>query len=117
MALVLNQEQSMLQQSARDFLGRRAPVRHLRSLRDAGGSKGFSREVWAEMSALGWPAMAIPEEYDGLGFGFTGLGIVLQETGRTLTPCPLLSSAMMAEAAKPWLPLPSMSTRITGQDR
>jgi len=89
----------MLQQSARDFLSRQAPVRHLRSLRDAGGSKGFSREVWAEMSALGWPAMAIPEEYDGLGFGFTGLGIVLQETGRTLTPCPLLSSAMMAAAA------------------
>ncbi len=89
----------MLQQSARDFLGRRAPVRHLRSLRDDGGNKGFSREVWAEMSALGWPAMAVPEEFDGLGFGFTGLGIVLQETGRTLTPCPLLSSAMMAVAA------------------
>ena len=89
----------MLQQSARDFLGRRAPVRHLRSLRDDGGNKGFSPEVWAEMSALGWPAMAVPEEYGGLGFGFTGLGIVLQETGRTLTPCPLLSSAMMAVAA------------------
>jgi len=89
----------MLQQSARDFLNRQAPVRHLRSLRDAGGNKGFSPEVWAEMSALGWPAMAVPEEFGGLGFGFTGLGIVLQETGRTLTPCPLLSSAMMAVAA------------------
>jgi acyl-CoA dehydrogenase len=98
-ALVLNTEQSMLQQSARDFLSRQAPVKHLRSLRDAGGNKGFSPEAWAEMSALGWPAMAIPEEYAGLGFGFTGLGIVLQETGRTLTPCPLLSSAMMAATA------------------
>jgi len=99
MALVLNPEQSMLQQSARDFLNRQAPVKHLRGLRDAGGNKGFSPEVWAEMSALGWPAVAVPEEYGGLGFGFTGLGIVLQETGRTLTPCPLLSSAMMAVAA------------------
>jgi acyl-CoA dehydrogenase len=99
MALVLNPEQSMLQQSARDFLSRQTPVKHLRSLRDAGGNKGFSPETWAEMSALGWPAMAIPEEYAGLGFGFTGLGIVLQETGRTLTPCPLLSSAMVAARA------------------
>jgi acyl-CoA dehydrogenase len=99
MSLVLNQEQSMLQQSARDFLSRQAPVKHLRSLRDAGGNRGFSPEVWAEMSALGWPAMAIAEEYAGLGFGFSGLGIVLQEAGRTLTPCPVLSSAMMATAA------------------
>jgi alkylation response protein AidB-like acyl-CoA dehydrogenase len=99
MALVLNPEQSMLQQSARDFLSRQTPVKHLRSLRDAGRNKGFSPDAWAEMSALGWPAMAIPEEYAGLGFGFTGLGIVLQETGRTLTPCPLLSSAMMVATA------------------
>ncbi len=51
------------------------------------------------MADMGWPAMAVPEAWGGLGFGYTGLGIVLQETGRTLTPSPLLSSAMMSVAA------------------
>ena len=36
MALVLNEEQVMLRDAARDFLSAQAPVEHLRKLRDAG---------------------------------------------------------------------------------
>ena len=36
MALVLTEEQTMLRDSARDFLQGRAPVSHLRELRDSG---------------------------------------------------------------------------------
>lgn len=98
MALVLNEEQTMLQESARDFLHSRAPVSHLRELRDSGSEEGFSRELWGEMADMGWPAMFIPETFGGLGFGYTGLGLVLQESGRTLTPSPLLASAMAVAA-------------------
>lgn len=99
MALVLNEEQTMLQESARSFLRSQAPVSHLRGLRDSGENQGFSRQLWGEMSAMGWPAIVIPESHGGLGFGYTGLGIVLQEMGRTLTPQPLLASSLMAVAA------------------
>jgi len=99
MALVLNEEQSMLQESARDFLQKKAPVSQLRALRDQGSETGFSKEVWQEMSAMGWPAIIIPEEFGGLGFGYTGMGVVLQETGRTLTASPLFSSGLMAASA------------------
>jgi len=99
MALVLNEEQSMLQQSARDFLQKTAPVSMLRAVRDQGREKAFSEDVWQEMTAMGWPAMIIPEEYGGLGFGYTGMGIVLQETGRTLTASPLFSSGLVAASA------------------
>jgi len=99
MALVLNEEQLMLQESARNFLHSQAPVSHLRALRDQASETGFSNEIWQQMAAMGWPAIAVPEAFGGLGFGYTGLGIVLQETGRTLTPSPLLSSAMMSSAA------------------
>ena len=99
MALVLTEEQTMLQESARDFLHSRAPASHLRDLRDRASETGFSPELWQEMSAMGWPAIVIPEAYGGLGFGYTGLGLVLQESGRTLTPSPLLASAMMVPAA------------------
>jgi len=98
MALVLNEEQMMLRESARDFLHSRAPVGHLRQLRDSGNKEGFCRDLWQEMVNMGWTAILVPEEHGGLGYGFTGLGIVLEETGRTLTPSPLLSSSLMAVA-------------------
>jgi acyl-CoA dehydrogenase len=99
MALVLNEEQTMLRDAARDFLGARAPVSHLRELRDHGGPDGFSRELWAEMAELGWSAILVPEDHGGLGYGYTGLGLVLEETGRTLTPSPLLGTALTAVTA------------------
>jgi len=99
MALVLSEEQTMLRDAARSFLGERAPVGHLRTLRDSGKPDGFSRELWAEMAGLGWAAILVPEAYGGLAYGYTGLGLVLEETGRTLTPSPLLGTALTAVAA------------------
>ncbi len=99
MALVLNEEQSMLQESAREFLQKKTPVSHVRTLRDQGSENGYSEAVWQEMSAMGWPAMIIPEIFGGLDFGYTGMGVVLQETGRSLTPSPLFSSGMVAASA------------------
>ena len=99
MSLVLNEEQLMLKDSARDFLNSRAPVGHLRSLRDSNNMEGFSRELWAEIAEMGWPAMLVPQQYGGLDYGYTGMGIVLKECGRTLTPGPLLCTALMGAAA------------------
>jgi alkylation response protein AidB-like acyl-CoA dehydrogenase len=99
MALVLNEEQHMLRDAARDFLAQRAPVSHLRHIRDSGNEIGFSRELWQEMVEMGWTAILVPEEHGGLGYGYTGLGMVLEETGRTLTPSPLLATALTGTSA------------------
>lgn len=99
MTLVLNEEQVMLRDSARSFLSERAGVSQLRALRDSGNEEGFSRDLWAEIVEMGWPAVLVPEDYGGLGYGFTGIGLILEECGRTLTPTPLLSSAMVGAAA------------------
>jgi acyl-CoA dehydrogenase len=99
MALVLNEEQLMLKDAARGFLNERAPVSHLRSLRDSGSETRYSSELWAEMADMGWPAILVPEEHGGLEYGYTGLGIVLEETGRTLTPSPLMTTALGAVTA------------------
>jgi alkylation response protein AidB-like acyl-CoA dehydrogenase len=99
MALILNEEQQMLQDAARDFLAERAPVVHLRVLRDEDVEERFSRKLWTEMAELGWPAILVPEQHGGLEYGYSGLGIVLQETGRTLTPSPLLATALTGVTA------------------
>jgi len=99
MALVLNEEQGMLRDAARDFVTQRAPISHLRQIRDSRDEIGFSRELWAEMVEMGWAAILVPEEHGGLGYGYTGLGLVLEETGRTLTPSPLLGTALTGATA------------------
>jgi alkylation response protein AidB-like acyl-CoA dehydrogenase len=99
MALVLNEEQTMLRDAAKDFLGSRAPVSHHRQLRDSESQGGFSPEIWAEMADMGWAAIIIPESYGGLDYGYTGLGLVLEESGRTLSPSPLISTTLLGASA------------------
>ncbi len=96
MALVLNEEQVMLKESAAGFLAEKATVAHLRRLRDGGSAQGFDGDVWREMAAMGWAGIAIPEEFGGLGYGYTGLGLVLEQVGRNLSASPLQSTVLVA---------------------
>lgn len=95
MALVLNEDQLMLKDAAAGFLAEKASVAELRRLRDEQDADGYSRQLWQEMAEMGWPGIAIPEAYGGLGFGYTGLGIVLEQMGRNLSVSPLQSSILV----------------------
>ncbi len=96
MALVLNEEQAMLKEAAAGFLAEKAGVAQLRELRDSGNEQGFSSDVWGEMAQMGWAGIAIPEEFGGLGYGYTGLGLVLEQAGRNLSASPLQSTVLVA---------------------
>jgi alkylation response protein AidB-like acyl-CoA dehydrogenase len=96
---VLTEEQAMLRDAAKAWVGERAPVAAFRRLRDSGNADGFDRAVWKEMAEMGWTGIIIPEEFGGTGLGYLTLGIVLEETGRTLTASPLLSTAVIAASA------------------
>jgi alkylation response protein AidB-like acyl-CoA dehydrogenase len=95
MALVLNEEQRLLQDTTREFLAKYAPVEALRKLRDERDPIGYDPELWQQMAAMGWTSIIVPEAYGGLDFGFLGLGVVLEEFGRTLTASPLFATAVM----------------------
>lgn len=99
MALVLNEEQKLLKESALAFFREKSPVDTIRKLRDTNDSTGFDRAVWQQMGEMGWPATIIPESYGGLGFGFMGLGVVLEAGGHTLAPSPLFSSVALGASA------------------
>jgi alkylation response protein AidB-like acyl-CoA dehydrogenase len=99
MALVLTEEQSMLRDSARGLISDKAPVSHLRHLRDSKDATGFSRELWATFAEMGFAGLLVPEEFGGSGLGSVEAGIVMEEIGRTLMPSPFLSSAVLAVSA------------------
>ena len=99
MPLVLNEEQNMLKDAAKDFCTNNTPIIQLRRLRDEQDALGFDKDTWQQMVELGWAGITIPEDFGGLGFGYMGMGVVMEECGRTLTASPLLSTSVLGACA------------------
>lgn len=95
MALIINEEQQMLKTSTKEFLDLKSPLSSLRDLRD-NSYKTYDKELWMEMVEMGWTALTIPEKYNGLNFGYVGLGQVLEEMGRKLTLSPIVSTVLLS---------------------
>ena len=97
---VLTEEQSIFRDAAKSWVADRAPVAALRRLRDEGGwVTGYDPAIWRDMAAMGWAGVIIPEAFGGSDFGCQSLGLVMEETGRTLTASPLLSTSLAGAAA------------------
>jgi alkylation response protein AidB-like acyl-CoA dehydrogenase len=99
MALVLTEEQSLLRDSVRGLISDKAPVSHLRHLRDSRDATGFSRDLWTTFAEMGFAGLLVPEAFGGSGLGCVEAGIVMEEIGRNLTPSPFLSTAVLAVSA------------------
>ncbi|WP_050385051.1 acyl-CoA dehydrogenase family protein [Bradyrhizobium pachyrhizi] len=99
MALVLTEEQSMLRDSARGLISDKAPVAHLRGLRDAKDATGFSRDLWKTFAEMGFSGLLVPDQFGGSGLGCVEAGIVMEEIGRTLMPSPFLATSVLAASA------------------
>jgi alkylation response protein AidB-like acyl-CoA dehydrogenase len=50
------------------------------------------------MAELGWVGLCAPEEHGGVGLDLETLVVVLEETGRTLFPSPLVSTVIAGQA-------------------
>jgi alkylation response protein AidB-like acyl-CoA dehydrogenase len=96
---VLTEEQSLLKDAARTWTQEKSPVSAFRKMRDSGQPLGYDPAAFAEMAEMGWTGVIIPEEYGGSDFGYLSLGLILEETGRTLTASPILASALAAASA------------------
>jgi alkylation response protein AidB-like acyl-CoA dehydrogenase len=96
---VLTEEQTMLRDAAKDWASEKAPVSSFRKLRDQGSAFGYDPAVWTDMGAMGWAGVVVPEAYGGSAFGYRALGLILEETGRTLAASPLVSTALIGATA------------------
>ncbi|HEY2718532.1 MAG TPA: acyl-CoA dehydrogenase family protein [Solirubrobacteraceae bacterium] len=103
-------DQRDIQRTARDLLAERATPARVREHAEA---RTLDQSLWRELSELGWPGIAVSEEYGGQGLGQIELSILCEELGRSLAPVPFLPSALAAtvieqagsqEQRERWLP-------------
>ena len=99
MPLVLTEEQSMLRESARDFLAGQSPVAALRQLRDGRDADGFSRALWQRFGEMGFAGVLVPEDAGGMGLGHVEAGVVMEQIGHHLCASPFLASSVVAASA------------------
>jgi alkylation response protein AidB-like acyl-CoA dehydrogenase len=102
MPLYLTEDQTMLRDTAREFMAAEGAIAtQLRHWRDIGCKDGFGHGLWKQFAELGFTGILIPEGQGGLGLGHVEAGIVLEEIGRKLTPSPFLMTAIaVVEALK-----------------
>jgi alkylation response protein AidB-like acyl-CoA dehydrogenase len=106
-----SQEQDLLRHEVRKFLDEQCPLSEVRRVMATG--QGHSPAHWKQLGELGFLGLVIPEEFGGAGLGWEDLVILLEETGRSLFPSPLISTTLAATALldrgseaqkKRWLP-------------
>lgn len=95
---VLNEMQTLVVDTARDWARERMPVAAFRRLRDATEPSGFDAATWTETGELGWIGAALAEDHGGAGLGYLTLGLIVEQTGRNVGATPLPVTAVVAEA-------------------
>ena len=99
MQLVLNEDQEMIAQTARDFVEENSPVARFRALRDDGAELGYSAELFKEMAGLGWAGIPFDEKQGGAGMGLAELVLIVEALGRKLAPEPFIGGVTMGGSA------------------
>jgi len=94
MDIKLNEDQVEITRQARRFFENESPMDFVRAMFE--DDRGFTDEFWSKMVEMGWPAMRIPEAYDGLEMGLLDLAVVIEEMGRALVPGPFFSTILLA---------------------
>jgi alkylation response protein AidB-like acyl-CoA dehydrogenase len=113
-------DQRVLRDQARKFLGEHASSARVRRILDTDAP--YDADLWRGMVEMAWPGTAVPEQYGGAGYGHLELCVIAEELGRSLAPTPFSSSVYLATEAimlagsdaqkKRWLPRLAMGEAI-----
>jgi len=94
------EEQELLRSEVRKFLDESCPLEQVRKITEDANGPGYSREQWQQIAELGWLGLIVPEAQGGAGLGWVDWVVLLEETGRTLFPSPLVSNTLAAHAIR-----------------
>jgi alkylation response protein AidB-like acyl-CoA dehydrogenase len=93
----LSEDQELLEQTVRGFLGDQVPIERVRELREKDCPN--DRAIWNALAELGVTGILVPEAQDGSGLSLLDAALVSQALGHAATPTPFLTSAVMAPTA------------------
>jgi alkylation response protein AidB-like acyl-CoA dehydrogenase len=89
----LTEDQKEIKLVARQLLADRSSMARVREAAEAGR---YDESLWGDLVELGWPGIAVSEEYGGQGLGMVALAVLLEELGYACAATPLLSTATAA---------------------
>jgi alkylation response protein AidB-like acyl-CoA dehydrogenase len=93
----LTDEQRGLRDAVRTLLAKRSDSAAVRRAVDE--PTGYDAALWTVLcEQIGVAALAIPERFGGAGAGRREVQLIMEELGRTITPSPMLGSAVLASA-------------------
>jgi alkylation response protein AidB-like acyl-CoA dehydrogenase len=84
MTIAITDDHRALGQTASEFLQKHDARGAARALLEAGTEEPPA--FWADLAALGWLGLHLPEEHGGSGFGLPELVVVVEELGRAVAP-------------------------------
>ena len=88
---------TMRDEAAR-FLHDRSPPNVVRRVLDNENTL-YDESLWTAIAEMGWTAVAIPEEFGGIGLGCEALCVLAEQLGTSLAPVPFSSSVYLASEA------------------
>src|SRR5271168_4524490 len=95
--MAMTDERHELATTVRRLLQKHLPQSELRQLMSTDTAQ--HPKIWAYLADMGLLGLAIPEQYGGAGYGWSEVGVVLEEAGRALLCVPFYSTAVLATAA------------------
>ncbi|MHB1724881.1 MAG: acyl-CoA dehydrogenase [Acidimicrobiales bacterium] len=102
MTIAVSDEHEALGSTVRRWLDAHCPPEAARALLDAAVEE--LQPVWAAFADQGWLGIHVPERWGGQGNGLYELAVVLEQTGRSMLPGPLLptvlTTAILSEIAE-----------------
>ncbi len=123
MEFELSEDQLELQEAVRTVLGAEAPPSLAHAISEAYETLSVETAVdrfWATLVELDWPAMALPTQVGGLGYGWVELAVVVEELGRHAAPGPFVATVtqyaqVLMEVATPVEAKRLLTQVVTGE--
>jgi len=97
MSILLDEGQRAIASQSRRALDGTVSKDRLLGLLEQQGA--FDHGFWDLARAQGWPGLAVPEEYGGIGLGLVEMGLVAQATGAASAGAPFLNTGYGASRA------------------
>lgn len=96
----LTDDQELFRETTAKFLEDTCPLDQVRRIAEE-EPEGFNRDWWRRGAELGWVSMLVSEDHGGgciSGGGLADLALVAEETGRRVSPGPLIPTNVVAAA-------------------